>query len=205
MSYQTLSLGLLGTNAYVLTKDNTHLIIDPGDEPERLSQELSGDVAAIILTHAHWDHIGAVQPMLEQHESIPLYVHAHEESWLFDAAKNGSAKMGVPEVSIREGAPIHTLKQGKLSIGPFDFLVLETPGHSPGSCSFYWEEENVVFAGDALFKGSVGRTDLYGGNGEQLLQSIQQQLLTLPKQTVVAPGHGPQTTIEEEMTTNPFL
>ncbi|MFP3338659.1 MBL fold metallo-hydrolase, partial [Micrococcus sp. SIMBA_131] len=129
----------------------------------------------------------------------------YESNWLSDPSLNGSKLF--PVVDDISGKPADHLIEGEgdMTIGSFNFTVLETPGHSPGSVSFYFQDANVVFSGDALFAGSIGRTDLPGGNQKQLLKSIHNRLLVLPESTIVASGHGAATTIETEMTENPFL
>jgi glyoxylase-like metal-dependent hydrolase (beta-lactamase superfamily II) len=134
-----------------------------------------------------------------------VYIHKKEENWLLDPALNGSNYFMM-------GAPIHVKpadyffdKEEKHTIGDFTFDVFETPGHSPGSVSFYFENLELVASGDALFKNSIGRTDLPGGSERVLLESIHKKLMVLPENTLVLPGHGPVTTIEDEMTTNPFI
>ena len=158
---------------------------------------------AILLTHTHFDHIGAVDIVREKYE-IPVYVHEKEAEWLLDSGLNGSRLFFGGEVRLKPADEI-IAGEGKMTVGDFDFEVFETPGHSPGSISFYFKEGDFVAAGDALFQGSIGRTDLYGGNYEQLIESIHKKLLVLPEHTIVLPGHGPVTTIQREMDSNPFL
>ncbi len=123
-----------------------------------------------------------------------------------DPIKNRSTNFMGEEQAITVKKADHIIHEEELlTIGPFVFNILETPGHSPGSVSFYLEKESIVFSGDALFAQSIGRTDLPGGNQQQLLESIHQKLLELPEETVVACGHGPTTTIGQEMDGNPFL
>lgn len=208
MIWKQLPLGLFQTNCYVVVNQSKEgLIIDPGDEPEKVTRLLKEEGArplAILLTHAHLDHIGAVDDLRKEWQ-IPVYVHKKERYWLTDPKKNGSAFFqGVDPIQL-EPADHFFNGEGAMSIGAFHFDVFETPGHSPGSVSFYFKGYNVVFSGDTLFYGSIGRTDLYGGNEERLLASIETKLLTLPGETVVCPGHGFETTIQNEKETNPFL
>jgi hydroxyacylglutathione hydrolase len=201
-------VGPLQENAYILAnEENESIIIDPGSEGDRLIKLIKGQSLkplAILLTHAHFDHIGAVD-VLRDYFSIPVYVHKNEREWLSDSTKNGSLLFPIGgEVTARPAD--HLIEEeGSITLGKFSFAVFETPGHSPGSVSFYSKEAGIVFSGDALFQGSIGRTDLPGGNHQQLLESIHKRLLELPENTVVAPGHGPETTIGQEMDTNPFL
>lgn len=207
MKWQQIPVGPLQENTYLLWNDKKQaLIIDPGSEGKRLIeavQKNSLQLEAILLTHAHYDHIGAVEDVRNAFD-IPVYIHKNEQDWLIDPTKNGSARSPFGRITTREADHVIE-KAGKLSIGSFSFDVFETPGHSPGSVSYYLPPANVVFSGDALFQGSIGRTDLPGGNHEQLIESIHNYLLTLPEETVVSPGHGPETTIANEMVGNPFL
>lgn len=208
MNWKQIPLGPLQTNAYVLYNENKEAVIfDPGGEGTKLNRWLKQEEItpiAILLTHAHFDHIGAVDTVRNEW-NIPVYIHEFEQDWLGDPKKNGSAFfLGNEYINVKHAD--HTIKEeGVLSIGSFTFQVFETPGHSPGSLSFYYDKAEVVFSGDALFMGSIGRTDLPGGNHQQLIQSIKDKLLELPEETIVASGHGPTTTIGQEMNSNPFL
>lgn len=208
MKWMTLPLGPIQTNAYLLYNDKKEaLIIDPGGDFSLLKenvQNLGVTPIAILLTHAHFDHIGAVEACRDEW-LIPVYLHENEADWLTDPDKNGS--LHFPMTHDIKGQRADNLITGEqdLSIGEFICEILETPGHSPGSVSFYFKDQGVVFSGDALFDGSIGRTDLYGGDQMLLIDSIERKLFTLPETTVVAPGHGGLTTIQREMTVNPFL
>lgn len=208
MEWNQLPLGPLQTNCYVLSnKNNSCLIIDPGEESEKLSSFIHRKgfkPLAVILTHAHFDHIGAVDGIREEFD-IPVYVHEKEEAWLLDPALNGSQFFEIGKLIKVKPAEYVIRNEKEMQIGEFTFQVFETPGHSPGSISFYFKDDKLVVAGDALFNGSIGRTDLPGGNHRQLLSSIHDKLLTLPEETVVLPGHGSATTIGKEMDSNPFL
>ncbi|MFT4412621.1 MBL fold metallo-hydrolase [Fredinandcohnia humi] len=208
MKWQRVPLGPLQTNAYILSNEKKECVIfDPGGDGQRLvtilrSQNLTP--IAILLTHAHFDHIGSVDDVLS-HWDVPLYIHEKEKNWLSDPSLNGSTYfMPGHGISVK-ASPTLLSKEGEFIVGSFTFDLFHTPGHSPGSVSFYNKEVEVVFSGDALFNGSIGRTDLPGGNHDQLLSSIHNKLLTLPEDTLVLSGHGPETTIEAEMDHNPFL
>lgn len=207
MQWHRLVVGPLQENTYVIWNDKQEgLIIDPGSEGKRIIefiQEKNIQPAAILLTHAHFDHIGAVDAVRDQFH-IPVYIHKNEEDWLEDPNKNGSARFPLGIITARNAEHIIHEEQ-TLQIGSFQFQIFETPGHSPGSISIYFQKENVVFSGDALFQGSIGRTDLPFGNYQQLMQSIHDKLLVLPEETIVCSGHGPETTIQAEMNSNPFL
>jgi hydroxyacylglutathione hydrolase len=208
MKWFRIPLGPLQTNCYVLTEeDGSCLVIDPGEEGPKLQhwlREKKLSPIAILLTHAHFDHIGAVDFIRNQY-SIPVYIHTRESKWLGDPHLNGSGKFAMIEPIRVNDADVLIEKEQSLEIGSFTIQVLETPGHSPGSVSFYFEKNRMVVSGDALFQGSIGRTDLFGGNHKQLINSIHQKLLTLPEDTLVLSGHGPETIIEDEMDSNPFL
>lgn len=208
MKWQRIPLGPLQTNSYLLYDENKQCIIfDPGSEGPKLNKIIKDKglkPLAILLTHAHFDHIGAVDDV-RQKWNIPVYVHKNEQTWLENATLNGSAHFLQGEL-ITVQPTDHLIKQEQtLMIGPFLFDIFETPGHSPGSVSFYVDSIGVVFSGDALFYGSIGRTDLRGGNHEKLIRSIRTKLLTLPEDTIVLSGHGPETLIGSEMNHNPFL
>lgn len=201
-----LPLGQIQTNCYILHNESEILIFDPGDEPKKIIDAvlpLEKKVIAVILTHTHFDHIGAVDAICEQF-NVPVYVSQEEQYWLTDTIKNGSEKFkqyGLEPV-IAKTKPL-IMQLGQQTIGSFTFDVRHTPGHSPGSQSFIFDDFAIV--GDTLFKESIGRTDLYEGNTQQLLNSIDQQLMTLDEQFIICPGHGSYTTIQHEMDHNPFL
>lgn len=208
MNWEQIPLGPLQTNCYLLANSrHSCLIIDPGEEGRRLINHIEKrklKPQAILLTHAHFDHIGAVDAIRDKY-NVPVYIHERETKWLMDPSLNGSQYFGVGEMVRLKPANKIIAKEGQMTVGDFSFEVLETPGHSPGSISLYFREKGLVISGDALFQGSIGRTDLPGGNHEQLLNSIHKKLLSLSESTQVLPGHGPTTTIEIEMNSNPFL
>jgi hydroxyacylglutathione hydrolase len=180
------------------------VIIDPGEEAGRLVDLIeshSWKPVAILNTHAHLDHVGAVVP-LQQHYGIPFYLHPREVP-ILNAAPEAARLYGVsvPEIP----SAILPLSPGDddVLLAGLSFKVLFTPGHTPGHVAFVLSDR--VIAGDVLFSGSVGRTDLPGGHTETLLVSIRDQLLTLPDSFIVHCGHGPDTTIGRERASNPFL
>ncbi|USY54465.1 MBL fold metallo-hydrolase [Bacillus sp. 1780r2a1] len=207
MKYHRVPLGPIQTNCYLLVNnDKECLIVDPGGEGKKLNQLIHKQQykpQAVVLTHAHFDHIGGVDDVAS-HFSIPIYVHKKEKSWLKDPEVNGSTFFGLGEVTVQSDVTLFA-GEGSTTIGSFSFELYETPGHSPGSVSLYFKEAELVISGDALFEGSVGRTDLHDGNHEQLLKSIHTKLLVLPEETLVLSGHGAETTIGQEMDHNPFL
>lgn len=208
MEWIQLPLGPLQTNAYIVYNDERScLIIDPGEEEHKIRQFIRKKgllPKAILLTHAHFDHIGAVDSIRECY-SIPVYLHRAEKKWLSDSSLNGSSHYeGIQPMVVNQADQLFT-NDGELSIGGFSFYLYETPGHSPGGVSFYFKEEGFVIVGDTLFEGGIGRTDLPGGQEKQLLKSIHNKLLTLPEDTYVLPGHDGVTTIGQELDYNPFL
>jgi glyoxylase-like metal-dependent hydrolase (beta-lactamase superfamily II) len=202
----TLPLGFTETNCYILEDEATHaaVVVDPGDEAGkilRLIKEHELSVLAVLLTHAHFDHIGAVGEVVEATQA-PLAIHPLEMP-LYKAG-GGAALFGLPlrrypepNVQIEPGQP--------LSFGPFTFEVLFVPGHTLGHVAFYHAPTQAVFSGDVLFYDSIGRTDLPGGNYATLMHSIKSVLMTFPAATTVYSGHGPATTLAREATANPFL
>lgn len=208
LNIRTYPLGFIQTNCYVISNAKKEcLIFDPGGNGEQLIKELNRlhlKPIAILLTHAHFDHIGAVDDVRDAYH-IPVYIHPTEKTWLTNAEKNGSAKYAeIPNIFAKE-ADVMLNHEEKMSIGDFEFTISHTPGHSPGSITYYFESDGFAIVGDTLFQNSIGRTDLPGGNEKQLLKSIHTKLLTLPVETVIYPGHGPASTVQAEMDSNPFL
>lgn len=206
MNLQRFSLGPLGTNCYIVfDEDKNALIFDPGAEAERLIQFMSENNLkphAILLTHAHFDHIGAVDA-LRKHYEIDVYLHEEEKEWLTEPELNRSV-LSLPE-PISTEAPNHLLVPGELVIGPFQLQVIHTPGHSPGSVTFIFHDYGFIISGDVLFQQGVGRTDLPGGSFEVLVHSIQEKLYQLPDNFRVFSGHGEETNIGYEKQFNPFV
>jgi hydroxyacylglutathione hydrolase len=201
---QRFSLGPFQTNAYWIKnpENGESIVIDPGMDPEALLEALQGEnVKAILLTHAHLDHIGGLNE-LRALTKAPVYIHPKEQSWLSDPMLNGSAHFGTPEIRCEPAE--HELADGQvLRLAGWEIQVMHTPGHSPGSCTFVIGKH--CFSGDVLFAQGIGRTDLPGGDFETLMESIQDKLFELDDDTIVYPGHGPATTIETEKMTNPFV
>lgn len=203
----TLPLGPLETNGYLVVDraSGEAVIVDPGGDAPRVQaalREAGARPSAIWLTHAHFDHVGAVADLLEA-EPLPVLLHP-DDGRLFAHATEQAAVYGH---MVRDpGVTPTPLRHGQaLSVGAHGARCLHTPGHAPGHVVFAFDDAGFVLAGDALFRGSIGRTDLPYGDHDTLLRSIREHLLTLPDDTVVYPGHGPATTIGAERRSNPFL
>lgn len=195
-------VGMLQVNCYVIWNKATRetLIIDPGADAEAIASIITKhdlEPAGILLTHGHVDHIGAI-PDLVECWAIPVYVHPGDRP-LYESPDNAvppwlPAVKDLPE-------PVDTVP----AVTGLDFTVIHTPGHTPGGVCYYAAGAATLFAGDTLFQRSVGRTDLPGGDADTLTGSIREHLLQLPPDVTVYPGHGPPTTIGEELRHNPFL
>ncbi len=199
----TFALGPLQTNCYLVINADQALAIDPGGPPAPVihkAQAQGAHISTILNTHLHFDHLYGNQA-LHQATGAPILVPEKDVPLLSSGLGNGIS-MGMPMV---EDFAYATLQPGEQSFIGLDCRVLATPGHSPGSLSFYFPELQAVFVGDVLFAGSIGRTDFFGGDLETLLAAVREQLFSLPPETVVHPGHGPSTTIHEEARHNPFF
>lgn len=200
-----LTLGPLQSNCYVLRAPGAEraAVVDPGAEPERIRSVLAAwDAAleAILLTHAHLDHVGAVAA-LKQASDAGVFLHPADRE-LYDAAPRQAESFGLS--MDRLPAPDRALEAGqRLEVGGATLEVRHTPGHSPGGVTFV--HPGHAFVGDCVFAGSVGRVDLPGGDAETLLASIRSEILSLDDETVLWPGHGPRTTVGREASSNPFL
>ncbi len=204
MRIRRLSLGPFQSNCYLVAADpGPTVVIDPGAEPDRILAALGEDAEppeAILLTHAHVDHVGAVAALRRAFDA-PIYLHPDDRELYLRAADQAAAfglRVEPPP------PPDHELVHGdELRFGSLRFSVRHVPGHSPGGVVLVGE--GVAFVGDCVFAGSIGRTDLPGGGTATLLAGIRAQILSLPPQTVLHPGHGPETTVAREAASNPFL
>jgi glyoxylase-like metal-dependent hydrolase (beta-lactamase superfamily II) len=205
LNIETITVGAFAMNSYLVFDDesNDAIYIDPGLEADRLIgrvEQLNLNINYIINTHAHIDHV-AEAGIVQKHFNVDYYLH-EEDLPLFQMIPEQAQMFGLaagPVPNITK----HVTEGDEISVGDYRATILHTPGHSPGSISINWGESVIV--GDCLFMDSIGRTDLYKGNYEQLLESIRNKLLTLPEATKVYSGHGPPTTIGREKQHNPFL
>jgi hydroxyacylglutathione hydrolase len=204
----TLVLGPVATNAYLVGEPQSHkaVVIDPAWDGEYIAAEAKQrgwKIEQLWLTHAHFDHIGGIAGILKSSQPGPaIALHAADRALY--AAQGGAALFGMrigatPEPKVR-------LQQGQvLKLGEQSFEVRHCPGHTPGHVVFYNATDKVVFCGDVIFWGSIGRTDLPGGDYDALMNSIRTQILTLPNDTRLLSGHGGETTVGAERRNNPFL
>jgi hydroxyacylglutathione hydrolase len=207
MIHKIFPVGPLQCNCSVIGDEQTHeaMVIDPGDQIEGILDILRQErltLKQIVITHAHIDHVGGAMK-LKAATGVPILMNQNDYALLkmldMQAAWIGMRPPG--DVQVDE-----TIGQGRvLKIGEISSNVIHTPGHTEGSICVYFPEEKKLFAGDTLFAGSIGRTDLPGGSMDKIMRSLHTQVLTLPDETEVVPGHGPVTTIGEERETNPFL
>ncbi len=206
MLFQMMQVGPLGVNCYIVGDDATRevLVIDPGGHARQIHamvENLRARVVGIVLTHAHFDHVMGVEA-LKRATLAPLYVGANEKYVYENVERQGEAfGIAVPP----QPDPEYWLNEGDIvRAGNFALQTLDVPGHSPGSIALYNAENGVVFVGDVLMRGTIGRTDFPDGSFDELLKSIRTKLYTLPDATQVYSGHGPMTTIGEEKRMNPF-
>lgn len=206
MNLTGLAVGPLQANCYVLDDGATAVVVDPGGDAAAIGAVLRQralDLAQVWLTHAHFDHVGGLAELLSAHGDVPVRMHPADAPLLTHAARSAAA-WGVL-IDQPPTATVDLHDEEVLTFGGRDVRCLHTPGHAPGHVAFWIPEDGVVLSGDALFRGSIGRTDLPMGDHATLLASIEERLLTLPDETDVLPGHGPATTIGREKRSNPFL
>ena len=200
MERLTVQVGGFEVNCSILSENGRAWIVDPGQEPNRIIDTLAEkglEPAAVLLTHAHFDHIGAIPGLLAKFPDLPVFVHEK------DAPMFGHPLNQLPPEYTSFQKPRNLATLDKLS-GPGQLEIIETPGHTPGGVCYYFPKDKLLLSGDTLFAGSVGRTDLPGGDMATLIDSLR-KLTALPDDTLVIPGHGPHTTIAAEKRGNPFL
>lgn len=193
-------VGMLDVNCYLVPIEESHrlYIIDPGGDTEKIAaaaKKFTYDEAIILLTHAHVDHISAVRDVAKVLDISKVYLHKGDLN-LYKSPNNHL----MPYIPVAEGLPATTD-----TMPGNDFEVIETPGHSQGGVCYYFKQIPAVFVGDTIFSNSVGRSDLPGGNHDQLISSIKSKLMTLPDDLKLYPGHGPATTVSNEKKFNPYL
>ncbi|MGM0588629.1 MAG: MBL fold metallo-hydrolase [Bacteroidota bacterium] len=209
MNLYTLTVNPFSENTYVLVEESKALLIDPGfyaesefQEYKRILKSEEATLSAVVLTHAHVDHVLGLSRVLKDRR-VPVYLN-HSDLYLWEnfPAQAGRFGFNVPAFDFTP-EPLEVGEE--VTLGPLTFDVRYTPGHAPDHVSLYRPQESILIAGDTLFKQSIGRTDLYKGDMEQLAKSIREQLYTLPDDTQVYPGHGPSTTIGFEKKNNSFV
>lgn len=204
LKIKVIVVGMVQTNCFVLSNIHTKkaAVIDPGDQAGQICSYLRKEgleLESILLTHGHFDHIIGVKGVLENYH-VPVYAYEDEKELLEDARINCSVQVG--QMTTVMG--VHYKKKNEVfEAAGFPVRLIATPGHTKGSCCFYFEKNECLFSGDTLFLESVGRTDLPTGNGSQIVKSVQ-ELMELPAETYVYPGHGPATTIKYEKANNPY-
>ena len=210
LKIQVIPVTPIDQNCRVLSLEGSPdaVVIDPGGEASRIAEIIEGQgltCREIWLTHSHFDHCGGVADLMKRYSPT---LKAHKDGAIFRQNVEASlARFGLLGTDLQNcpEPSVYLTEKDNLTFGEKSFQILETPGHAPDHLCFYCEEDGVLIAGDSLFAGSIGRTDLPGGSMEQLLSSITTKLLTLPPETKVMPGHGPDTTIGMEAKANPFL
>lgn len=207
MIHEILPVGLLQCNCSIFGEETTReaIIIDPGDDVADILEVLERHqltVKAIVITHGHIDHVMGAGKLREQFNA-PVYMN-QKDSDMLDLLTVQATWLGIAAPA-RPQVDTDAVDGKTIALGSASFHVMHTPGHTPGSSSIWIPEENKLAAGDTLFRDSVGRTDLPGGNSRQIVSSIKTRLFELPEETIVIPGHGPNTTIGHEKTSNPFV
>lgn len=208
MKIMYMVLGPFMTNTYILYNEATMegLVVDPSFSPEqyiKAIEEKKIHLTSIFLTHAHVDHMAGMNELRKAFPEARMYMDKRDRPFLRDPARNLSYMFPTP--TLVDDADVWVKDGDEIETSGYTFQVIDTSGHTPGGISFYLKKEGIVFTGDSLFQGSIGRTDFPGGSMKELTGSIRKNLFALPDSTVVLSGHGEQTTIGQEKRTNPFL
>lgn len=196
MNIKSMPVGIYSANCYIITDDQTKetVVIDPGGDGDVLSKYVVGNLKYILLTHGHADHTGGALYMKEKF-GAPIYMHEKDYKMIENGEFMYGDIIGKVDKYIDDG--------DEFKIGDTTIKCIYTPGHTPGGVSFLMD--NVVFTGDTLFAGSIGRTDFGGGDYNSIIKSVKEKLIVLPDKTIVYPGHGPKSSIQSEKMNNPFL
>ena len=198
---------MIGTNCYLVINEETKdtVMVDPGSYPAKLKnavKEQGLKLKAVLLTHAHFDHIMGLSDVMEDIK-VPVYVEEADLPMMMDGESNLSSGYMRGGYQFADAVPVRDGQQ--LQIAGFQFRVIHTPGHTKGSCCYYLKDEGVLFSGDTVFYGSVGRTDFPGGSTAEIVRSLHKLVDSLPEETEVFPGHDASTTIGYEKRYNPFV
>ncbi|WFA09844.1 MBL fold metallo-hydrolase [Tissierella sp. Yu-01] len=205
MNIIRLQAGIYAVNCYIVYSKNTMdgIVVDPGGDAEAIKnyiEENNISLKSIVLTHGHGDHIGGVKE-LKEYYNVPVFIHEDDAEMLEDCSKNLSSSMAIGCVELTPDGLLND--NDIIEVGDLEVLILHTPGHTKGGICLKIKDH--LISGDTLFNSSIGRTDLYGGNFDTLINSIKTKLLVLPEDTTVLPGHGQPTTIKAEKYGNTFL
>ena len=207
IEYSTLVTGPLGENCYLLWRDSSAWIIDPGADAEEIIGEVEArhlTPVAILLTHGHFDHLGALDTLLKKWPDLPVVMRHEELDWAFTHPINQ-----YPPFYFHQQRPTTLVTPGETyACGGISARLIPTPGHTPGGQCILVEQEvpsPLCFTGDTLFQGSIGRTDLPGGSFAQISASLKRLAQSIPPETTILPGHGDYSTMEHELRTNPYL
>ena len=198
MKIEKILVGPIEVNCYIVVLNKKLYVIDPGGDADQVISQIKKEgkcLDSILLTHGHIDHISAVKQVSEAFNDAPVYLHKNDHD-LYLSPNNCMMPFFPPITDPVKPVSI---------IDTQDFEILHTPGHSPGSVCFYFANDEVLFSGDTVFCESIGRTDLPGGDYNQIINSIKEKITTLPGNTKMYPGHGPTSSIENEKKSNPFL
>jgi len=204
LDVKTFPLGPLQTNCFLISNGQEAVAVDPGGDPKSVLDFMNRQgltLKVILNTHFHFDHILG-NTLLQQATQAPILANPEDDFLLQAQVGGGGGMLGFPKVDAFDYEPLYP---GERSFLGETCRILATPGHTPGSLSFYFPDSGKVFSGDLVFQGSIGRTDFPGGSMETLIKAVQENIFSLPEETVIYPGHGPETTVRDEKRSNPFF